>query len=57
MPIFAPNLGMLMPSKPGEKQEKPDAMGVQTQESPEGEQGTISAAGTPLVSFLSNGND
>ncbi len=49
MPIFAPNLGMLMPNKPDEKQlERPDAWGSLTQESPEGEQGTILATGTPL---------
>ncbi|XP_033628810.1 aftiphilin-like isoform X1 [Asterias rubens] len=49
MPIFAPNLGLLVPSKPSEKQlERPDALGGLTQESPEGEQGTILATGTPL---------
>ncbi|XP_022085966.1 aftiphilin-like isoform X2 [Acanthaster planci] len=48
MPIFAPNLGMLMPSKPGEKQEKPAVMGSggAVEDNPEGEQGST-PAGTP----------
>ncbi|XP_038074556.1 aftiphilin-like isoform X2 [Patiria miniata] len=47
MPIFAPNLGMLMPSKPGEKQERPASSGSGlVEESPEGEPGST-PAGTP----------
>ena len=49
MPIFAPDLGMLMPSKPGEKQEKPAATGNgAVEESPDAEQGPL-PVGTPEV--------